>query len=54
LDGYKHVVKEAYRPTIFSDTPTFLQEITGRQSVTKVISRSMAAALDQDSLEGAP
>jgi hypothetical protein len=51
LDGYKHVVKEAYCPAIFSDTPTFLQETTGRQSVTKVIPRSMEAALNQDSLE---
>ncbi len=52
LDGYKHVVKEAYCPAIFSDTRTFLQETTGRQSVTKVIPRSMEAALNQDSLEG--
>ncbi|KAH8934444.1 hypothetical protein BDL97_18G083800, partial [Sphagnum fallax] len=52
LDGYKHVVKEAYCPAIFSYTPTFLQETTGRQSVTKVIPRSMEAALNQDSLEG--
>ncbi|KAH8967127.1 hypothetical protein BDL97_03G062900, partial [Sphagnum fallax] len=48
---FTHVVKEAYCPAIFSDTPYFLQESTGRQSVTKVIPGSMEAALNQDSLE---